>query len=159
MCYIIFILYNYLSIFYTYRIYSSPSVTTSYTAHGGGLLAGLLCGIVFLDTLETTWWSAYVIQPLASIFIFIIPFSMILYYLTENFPPRAIGELFYSNYNLQKPCCWKAMECYDISSTHYSSMYCQLDDDGITQNLFSKLGANNQIETCRQMQAAVDAYF
>lgn len=141
-----------------YRIYSSPSLTTSYTAHGGGLVAGLLCGIVFLDTLETSWWSSYVTQPMATIFMILIPLAMITYYYFEEWPPRAVGTIFYPNYNNQKPCCWLALECPDIETSQFDAMYCSLHEDGFTQSLYARVG-DDEVTTCREKEIAVSDYY
>mmetsp|Transcript_38735 Transcript_38735/g.50109 ORF Transcript_38735/g.50109 Transcript_38735/m.50109 type:complete len:910 (-) Transcript_38735:1923-4652(-) len=141
------------------KIYASPSETTSYSAHAGGLIAGILAGIVFLDTLETTWMSSYIIQPLAFILMILIPLGMIIFYISEEFPPRALGSLFYTDYSLQKPCCWKIFECPSIESSEYDALYCALDNDNTNiQYLFAEKGIDKVI-TCREMINAVNDYY
>jgi rhomboid-related protein 1/2/3 len=142
-----------------YKIYTSPSETTSYSAHGGGIFAGLLCGIVFLDTLETTWCDKWVILPIAKLIMILFPLGMVAYYITEDFPPTPIGEIFFPNGYSDTPCCWQALDCVDdIEKDEFDAMYCKLDADGIVQRLYSEVG-DDVLNTCAEMVTAVSDFY
>jgi hypothetical protein len=119
---------------------------------------GILCGILFLDTLETTWWDRWVIHPIAGTLAVAIPSLFVVYYMLSNFPPQPLGEyLFPAGYE-DMPCCWQAFQCSGIDADSYEAMYCSLADDGVKQLLYSEVG-DDRLKTCAQMATAVTDYF
>ena len=75
-----------------YVYYASPSESTSYAAHLGGLVMGFLLGMVFLDTLETTPFHRYVGGPAASVLALALPAAGAAYYFLAEVNPWRWSE-------------------------------------------------------------------
>lgn len=141
----------------TYMAHESPSDSTSYSAHAGGLAYGFLCGIIFLDSLETTCWHRWVGLPLSVLLAIALPLGGINYFYNNTFPPAAVNAMYVSDYT-KEPCCWPLMHCsgetspYDLDPASYqSTFYCP---DGTS--IFSK-DTKTELFTCAEFQAAATA--
>jgi hypothetical protein len=141
-----------------YRIYTSPSETTSYSAHGGGIVAGYLCGIVFLDTLETTWFHRWIGGPLVWLLVILLPLGMVYYYMSSNFPPPPLGSNIAPSYYEHAPCCWQALAC-DVEPSHFDAFVCQLG--GINKDIQRLFGTTtgDELLTCDEIEASARAFY
>jgi hypothetical protein len=103
----------------------SRSPSTSYSAHIGGLLVGLLAGVVVLENLEVTWAERNIIIPGSGTLLCAFLFLSAIWYMMHS-PPES---LVFSYEPSHEPCCWSLMRCETLETTDYSSFNCHADYD------------------------------
>ena len=94
------------------------SEVTSYTAHSGGFLTGLVVGVLVLDNLEVTWCEARVLVPGTAVFAAgVLVWSVVNY--TLHFPPEGYF------WPVEKDsCCVQLVECGGLAEEDYTDFTC-----------------------------------
>jgi hypothetical protein len=126
--------------------YLMPSETTSYSAHIGGWLVGLLVGINVLEVLELSWCEKYLLFPVTRIIAFTLAVALPLYFYTGPFPPQA--AMFAID---AEPCCWKLLSCPEVAKEHYDLFKCYAHYD--------IKGGRHFRDTCELFENHVEHYF
>ena len=106
----------------------SRSSSTSYSAHIGGIIVGLLAGVVVLENLEVTWAERNVIIPGSGTLLCAFLFLSAIWYLLHS-PPES---LIFSYEPSHEPCCWALMRCETLEAADYSNFNCRARYDAPT---------------------------
>jgi hypothetical protein len=142
----------------TYLAYQSPSDTTSYSAHFGGLAYGFLCGVIFLDSLETTTWHRWVGLPLSLFLAVALPLSGLNYFYNNAFPPEAVNAMLFPASYPPEPCCWPLMRCagetapFALDPASYDSTFYCTDGTSIMAK-----ATRTELYSCAEFQATATA--
>ena len=134
----------------TYLVLNSPSETTSYTAHAGGLVYGYLCGIVFLDNLENTYFHRYFGKPAALLAAVLFPVLGALYYWFGVFPP---DPLYRRDGYAHDPCCWQLLQCGledNGDGSFDDTFYCK-------SHVVHSYAGRQELNSCSEFEAAFEA--
>jgi len=126
--------------------YTMPSETTSYSAHIGGWMVGLIVGILVLEDLEMEWCEKYLLFPLAALVGLVGAIAVPWYYFKGPFPPEA--ALFAID---AEPCCWQLMRCPNIDPEHYSLFKCY--------DHYAVKGGRHFRDTCEEFEMHIERYF
>jgi hypothetical protein len=142
----------------TYMYTTAPSETTSYSAHAGGLAIGFLCGIIFLDNLETTCWHRYVGGPLSFLLALLLPLALgVYYYYLTPFPPDPLGNRFLKGTYDSPPCCFSLLSCPKVpKETYGTAFYCTgVNGDELRSDVTELLLSG---DTCAKLEAEAEGY-
>lgn len=106
-----------------YIYVTSKSESTSYAAHAGGLLVGLLAGAITLKNLEVTWLERRVLVPGAWALTFVVVVAGIGVF-GSTFPPSSLFRDVHASY---EPCCWHLLRCGDayVDREDYGEFRCK----------------------------------
>jgi len=134
-----------------YLYYFERSESTSYSAHLGGFVVGLLVGIVFLDNIEVSDFEKYFLMPGTHLAVFLCSIGGIYAYL-YIFPPidAILGSKF-------PPCCWQLLSCSTIEPDEYAFLDCYepYDLKGGVQFRDTCNELTDWVEQCRDYMAAL----
>ena len=100
-----------------YGYYAARSASTSYTAHVGGYLVGVVIGILTLENLEVTALERYFITPLA-VCTAVVLFAWSFHTYVATFPPEA--QIWPPKYD---SCCYQLLSCQADDPTLLSSKF------------------------------------
>jgi membrane associated rhomboid family serine protease len=126
--------------------YLMPSETTSYSAHIGGWMVGLVMGVVLLDNLEVEWCEKYVLFPLTAFVAVVLAIALPAYYFKGPYPPEPL--LFPVDAD---PCCWQLLKCPGVAPQHYELFKCY--------DLYDVKGGRHFRDTCAEFEQHVEQYY
>ena len=103
--------------FYLYLFERSES--SSYWAHIGGIIVGMVAGTLCLDNLEVSDWEANVVMPATKLFAVVIAIVPLALYIAV-YPPDEIA-LRPADF---PPCCNQLLDCPGIERDEFAYFYC-----------------------------------
>lgn len=129
--------------------------TTSYAAHIGGYIAGLLLGASFLRPLQDNAFSSFFVKPIAIILLILfVSFAVAWYQLT--WPPKYFlnGPFWrrssYTTNDHSGSCCWQLLDCSDIDEDDYQLFSCN-EGTTIYPGRYNIDEGLNPLHTCSQL--------
>lgn len=133
-----------------YLFFSSKSHATSYTAHVGGFLAGLLAGTVTILNLEVSWLERNVLIPGAWILTIVLTVFSCGWY-AVHWPPEAVGFPKHGVEEYQ-PCCFSMLRCAydeDFDTGYFDLFSCSSSYDSVTTEWSWAIKGNGTVlDTC-----------
>ena len=141
-----------------YGYYAARSGSTSYTAHVGGFLMGLVIGILTLENLEVTCFERWFITPLAiCVAVVILAWSMHTY--AAHIPPEA--QIWDPKYDT---CCVQLLNCQEdtnLRQSEFSAFECKgkFDDSGEYFYELREQDSGVVLETCNEVLEYRDSIY
>ena len=141
-------------------VYYYNDSSTSYSAHGGGLVAGFLLGLALLDPVADTKLHTYGVRPLAAL-------ALVAYFLfafgwqQSTYPPKYLynGRPWRrSSWGKEDPdssCCWQLQDCTDIDDRDYDYFNCNNDKDLTISIASDDAGLDVVLATCDALKDAL----
>ena len=142
-------------------VYSTDkSESTSYAAHVGGILVGVLAGAITLNNLEVSWVERNVLVP-GAWFVLVAGSIGGAYVHATAFPPASLFRDVEVDY---EPCCWRLLRCVDEGGTDLTEPDFHLfrctqayDEAALAWTYTLKYGGQELENTCDAFAAAAAA--
>ena len=141
-------------------VYSNPD--TSYSAHGGGIVAGFLLGLALLNPVADTRCHSYGVKPLAALLllayaVFAFGWEQTMYppeYLYNGEPWKASS---WGKADTAASCCWQLQDCPDVDERYYKYFNCDNDKDLFISLATDDAQLDYKLGTCDALSTALDA--
>lgn len=122
---------------------SAAGSRTSYTAHIGGELGGILFGILVLRNPVLQDYEKYCIIPVAAFLCIFLSLFSISWIATQWPPEYAWYAKYMNDINDKEPCCWQVLRCGGLDEDEYEYFTCDGND---------LMGGGNMMNSCDDMK-------